>query len=322
MPLPMDTLPALPGKLTAIFNCPWTLAEKRNAGMIYAGTENIYPVQTVFENISSILASTGVPWETARERITRELLFWFEKSPTDFSATEAQTLPRDKISALALAQALAAKPDSAPLIVSAALLSPALATKLQGRAIAENFAVWVECEKFAQAYELRAESAAVFYQESPHGEWHVQTGTPTDLTRAPKTLNVAQLVFRSDKNLFAGALLNAGAGEFFATANGIEIHGKLCGNVPEDIPENAEIAVFLPPQILRISEMPQDECSFEIRNGGEIIFDGHFFYRDFYMGETKTTVCIAAQHRQDLETLDGFPAYAWFFPEDALGFLT
>lgn len=299
-----------------------------NAGgvpAIRAGTENVFPQKTIFENLAALPAAAGMPWETARERISREMKFWFG----DDSPATAARVPagRAELKTLALACALAAKNENAALLLPAELISDSesVRRKLRERARGENFAVIAETDDLHQAIRIGAETLAVFYADE-NGTPKMQTGTPAEIFSAPESLAVAKII-RGDRgnglfNLFSGTVLEAGAGQFFARLDGEEEHcvcGRLCGNVPDDIPAGTRIEIFLPPEIFHLDAFPPEENFFELESGGEIFFDGSLYFRRFAAKGKTRALRVASQFRQSLEIPEGGSLFAWFFPEDALG---
>lgn len=306
----------------------------RSAGAFPVADVDISPRKTVFENISAPLAAAGTQWEIARERIESELEFWFGKTN---AAEISQTLTEETDSRrVALAAACAAKPEGAPLVGSAEMLgSRALFGELRERAARGNFSVVVERASYLTARE--ADLLAFFPKENSDGEPDLSESivcSPQEAEAAPEALCVARgLRFAKfgetirPGNTFSGKILGAGAGEFFAELSpGTQIRGKLCGNAPEDVPEGTDIEIFLPPEIFHIDPFPPEENFFALEkfgegDAGEIFYDGHLFFRQFRTTDGHFVLSVAAQHRQSLEIPDGGTLYAWFFPEDAAGFI-
>lgn len=305
----------------------------RSAGAFPVADVDISPRKTVFENISAPLAAAGTPWEIARERITSELEFWFGKA----NANEISQMLTEETDSrrVALAAACAAKPEGAPLVGSEEMLgSRALFGELRERAARGNFSVVVERASYLTAH--KADLLAFFPKKNFVGEPDLSESivcTPKEAEAAPEALCVAHgLRFAKfgetilPDNTLSGKILGAGAGEFFAElSTGTQIRGKLCGNAPEYVPEGADIEIFLPPEIFHIDTFPPEENFFALEkfdegDAGEIFYDGHLFYRQF-KADGHFTLSVAAQHRQFLEIPDGGTLYAWFFPEDAVGFL-
>ncbi len=307
----------------------------RSTGAFPVADVDISPRKTVFENISAPLAATGTPWETARERIEYELEFWFGKTNV---AEISQTLTEETDSRrVAFAAACAAKPEGAPLVIGSEKMYAvkSLFGELRERAARGNFSVVVECASYLTARE--ADLLAFFPKDNSDCEPDLNESlvcTPGEAEAAPEALCVARGL-RLAKfgatihpgNTFSGEVLGAGAGEFFAElSSGTQIRGKLCGNAPEDVPEGAGIEIFLPPEIFHIDTFPPEENFFVLEkfgegDAGEIFYDGHLFFRQFRTTDGYFVLSVAAQHRQSLEIPDGGTLYAWFFPEDAVGFL-
>ena len=304
----------------------------RSAGGVVISENEILPRKSIFENIAAPLAATGTPWEIARERIERELDFWFGAKETP---GVPQTLAEDaEPLRVALAAALAAKPEGAPVIISGKNLSgkSPLLTALRERASQENFAVVIQNADYLTARE--ADWLAFMSRENESGEPEPRDFilcTPEEAERNPETLAVAKTLRRAKcgqsgfaDNTFDGQILDAGAGEFFAEIfAGTQIRGKLCGSVPdeENISEGTAAKIFLQPEVFHLDAFPPEENYFELCEGGEIFCDGHLYFREFKICGNETVLRVAALHRQSLEIPDGGTLYAWFFPEDALGFL-
>lgn len=315
------------------------------AGASVAALENVSPEKSIFENLAAPLVAAGISWENARARIAAELRFWFRNDAPETAAAGASAAPE----IVALARALVA-PRAAPVLVAPAfLLTPETASRLRSRAVSENFAVVVAAENFSQVSEFCASKISVFYKNENASDgqiFAVQSGSPADVFSAPAALSVAQKlrgVSAPSENVFDGTLVSAGAGEFLAETPLGQIHGRLCGATRALVPdaENApavgeKIRVFLPPEIFHIDAFPPEENFFAIADArSEIAFDGKLFRRNFSVtppvggdsvpDENSACVAVAAQFRQTLEILapasDAAPAaFAWFFPEDALGF--
>lgn len=291
---------------------------------VRAGMENVFPRKTVFENLAALPAAAGLPWETARERISREMKFWFgDDSPATAARVPAN---RAELKILALAGALAARSGDAALLLSAELISgsESVRRRLRERAVGENFALVAEADDLRQAVRIGAETVAVFCADE-NGAPRVRAGTPEEVFSDPGSLAAAKIVRGAgvgDANLFAGTVVEAGAGQFFARiASGEEICGKLCGSVPDSVPAGTPVDIFLPPEIFRLDAFPPEDNFFEIDSGGEIFFDGGRYFRNF-ASKSGARLSVASQFRQTLETPEGGGAFfAWFFPEDALGFL-
>lgn len=269
--------------------CRFSPAQWKNGNLIFITPENLSLEKTVFENISMPLAMAGTPWEIARERILAELRFWFgERDAETFSPLRANELSLEERSRLLLACACAANRHERAVAVSeSAALSDKLFKMLKSRAEQEAFSLVLENPP--ANYFLQADEIIVSGESVP--------------------------------NLFIGKILGAGAGEFFAeTPSGTQIHGKLCGVLPDEIPEGSDVNIFLPPEILRIDAFPPEENFFELDEGGEIFFDGHLHFREFKLRGNAAVLRAAATQRQSLETAGDDTPYAWFFPEDALGF--
>ncbi len=336
-PLPapfFEKIFAARGKIIALPSTGLPPRTWRNAGAFPVSDIAPAPHKTVFENVSVPLAATGTPWEIARERIAYELEFWFgEISGRELPQTRTEETDSLRV---ALAAACAAKPAGTPLVLSeksGALR--ALFGKLRERASRDGFTVIVEYADYLSA--KQSDLLAFFPGKTEDGFPDLRESivcTPDEAENAPEALCVARdlrvskfggMVF--DSNTFPGKILGAGAGEFFAElSSGTQIHGKLCGNAPEEIPEGADTEIFLPPEIFRTDVFPPEENFFELGkiddgNTGEIFYDGHLFYRQFRTADKHFVVRIAAQHRQSLEIPDGGSLYAWFFPEDATGFV-
>lgn len=269
--------------------CRFSPSQWKNGNLIFITPENLSLEKTVFENLSMPLAMEGTPWEIARKRIFAELRFWFgEKDAETFSPVRANELSLEERSRLLLACACAANLHAHAVAVSESVsLSDKLFKMLKSRAEHDAFSLVLEnppADYFLQADEIFISGAGI-------------------------------------PNLFIGKILGTGAGEFFAeTPSGTQIHGKLCGTLPEEIPEGADVNIFLPPEILRIDAFPPEENFFELGEGGEIFFDGHLHFREFKLRGNAAVLRAAATQRQSLETADTGTPYAWFFPEDALGF--
>lgn len=307
----------------------------RGAGAFPVADVDISPQKTVFENISAPLAAAGTPWKIARERIESELEFWFGKTNTaEISQTRTEETDSRRV---ALAAACAAKPEGAPLVIVSGKMSAmkSLLGELRERAARGNFSVVVECASYLTACE--ADLLAFFPKENSVGEPDLSESivcTPQEAEAAPEALCVARRLRLAKfgatilpDNTFSGKVLGAGAGEFFAElSSGTQIRGKLCGNTPEDVPEGTDIEIFLPPEIFHIDAFPPEENFFALEkfdegDAGEIFYDGHLFYRQFKTTDGYFVLSVAAQHRQTLEIPDGGTLYAWFFPEDAAGFI-
>ena len=324
------------------------------AGASVAALENVSPEKSIFENLAAPLAAAGISWENARARIAAELRFWFGNDAPETAAAGASAAPE----IVALARALVASSAAPVLVAPAFLLTPETASRLRSRAVSENFAVVVAAENFSQASEFCASKISVFYKNENVSDgqiFAVQNGAPADVFSAPAALSVAQklhCVSASSENVFDGTLVSAGAGEFLAETPLGQIHGRFCGASRPLVPdaENApavgeKIRVFLPPEIFHIDAFPPEENFFAIAGArSEISFDGKLFRRIFSVtppvagdsvpdensaapanAENSACVAVAAQFRQTLEILapasDAAPAaFAWFFPEDALGF--
>lgn len=313
----LSSLFARHGQAILLLSDGISLAEWLAVGAHSVAGTPVSPTKSVFENLIAPLAASGIPWETAQECIAQAHHFWELGDTIDaLNRPAAGTLvERQK---LALAAALSAKPAGAALVISACELSPSLTAKLRARAIAESFAVIIEGLHPADAYRLGVDAVAVFCEINGHEK--IRICAPDDLFLSPETLAVAQKIHAFCGNTFSGKLINAGAGEFFAEALGKKIQGKLCGITDEaDIPVESTITLFFPPTIFRIDAFPPEENFFEIENGGAISFDGQLFKRTFRVKDTNATLCVASQHRQSLELPKGSSLYAWFFPEDALG---
>lgn len=283
------------GKTVAV-GCKLSPLSWKDAGMIFAGSENLVFGETIFENISTPLALAGTPWEIARGRIEAEIFHWFgEKNTATFSSRTAEMLSSEERSRLVLARACAANIHSVPVVVSENFpLSGALFKALAKRAQSEGFSLVLENP--SAEYFLRADKVFVFGAEP--------------------------------RNLFFGKILGAGAGEFFAKISPeIQIHGKLGENAEENILEGTEIQIFLPPEIFRLDAFPPEENFFELEKpgegqSGEIFCDGRLFFRDFKIKNSGAALRVASLHRQTLEIPEGGGLFAWFFPEDAIGTLT
>jgi len=316
-----------------------TVAQAERAISV-AALENISPEKSIFENLAAPLIATGTPWEIAHAKISAEMQFWFGQNSPEIAHTPASAAPKT----IALARALLARKNEKSLLAPAFLLDAGTLNRLRERAAAENFSIFVFCENFAQTKGFGAAQLCVFYKKSngrtateDKENFDTQIGSPDEIFANPATLSVAQKLHASSKNVFAGTLLGTGAGEFFAGTSAGQIHGRICGNFSENADEissergNEKIEIFLPPEIFHIDAFPPEENFFAIENGGEIFFDGKFFLREFFIksGSEPTVdgnaqkIVIASQFRQTLEIStsdDG--AFAWFFPEDALGFLS
>lgn len=315
------------GEITgALGDAPFPLETARELGAQIARSENLVPEKSVFENVSAPLAAAGTPWETARERIGSELRFWFEKfgGEEEISALAAGTLPRELRARLPLARALAAKNPGAPLVLAETLpeISPEVFAMLKARAREEGFAVALESTR---REELSAADLLAFF---PSEDAHARPALCTlrEAESAPDSLFVAKSLracrFGTDADalVLSGAVVGAGAGEFLAEAAGTEIHGRLCGNAPDDVPAGTPIDIFLPPEIFRLDAFPPEENFFALAGGGEILSAGALFRRRFLRADGAGTLDVAALHRQSLEIPEGASLFAWFFPEDALGF--
>ena len=326
---------AASGKIVAIPAQHLPRKIRQNSGAIIVSELNLSPQKTVFENISAPLAATGTPWETARERIARELSFWFPgKDHAEISripATETDLLR------LALATACAAKPAQTPLILSGSQSGfHAIFGELRERAEKEHFAVIIESANYLTARE--ADRLVFFPKSDDAGNPDLSESiicSPLEAETSPEALCVVQFLrlaklggTKFGDNIFSGKLLGSGAGEFFAELpSGTQIHGKLCGEATEVIPENTTVEIFLPPEIFHLDVFPPEENFFELQkvdndNTGKIFYDGRLYYRKFKTADGDLALNVAAQHRQSLEIPEGSPLYAWFFPEDAPGFPT
>lgn len=345
----LEALLELRGKIVFTVGADLSPALRRERGAEIVRAENLELRENVFGNVSETLAAAGTPWDAARERIARELRFWFdlpdESAADAFSATPAENLDAATRARLAFARALAAKPAGAPLAVAPSVpaLDPQIFVALKTRAEAENFSVFVAD---APHENFRDADLLAFFAGTPdEASANVPAAadavpadagppvlcTPREAFFAPETLPVAQrahfLKSASRRgefcfaNVVSGTVLGAGAGEFLATVPAGEIHGRLCGNVPEPVPENARIDVFLAPEIFHLDAFPPEENFFEVDSGEEIFFDGALFLRRFATKDGTRALLVAAQHRQSLEIPEGGSLFAWFFPEDALGFL-
>lgn len=301
----------------------------RAENFTFAGTENFAPGKTFFEMLAAPLASAGTPWESARERISRELKFWFGDDSPALSGRVAGTFDEAAQAKISLARALAAKPDRAPLAVSAVFLSREIFGKLRERARSENFAA-VVCGKILPPNVFDFDALAIFGNGNSDGKIPLQTGAPEEIFRDPANLGVARKIFASNAfgensgNVFSGKILGAGAGEFLAECAGKEIHGRLCGNAAErDFDAETPIEIFVRAESCRIDAIPPEENFFEIsadEKHAEIVFDGRIFSRGFQLAGDAGTLRAAATSRQALEIPAGDAAFLWFFPEDALGF--
>ena len=327
-----EKLLAARGKIAAAPFAEFSPAAWKSAGAVFADGCGVALGTSVFENVSAPLAAAGTPWDAARERIARELAFWFGSE--EFSAVPAENLSAEQRTRLALARAFAGKPAGAPLAVAGTLphLAP-LTDALKIRAKKENIAVVVETapEKIFRAADL----LAFFPDTSEAASGGVPAFcSPQEAESAPPTL-FAAVQFRSAKlggepdrnalrgNVFSGKILGTGAGEFFAELHGgAQIRGRLCGNAAgEDVPAETEIDVFLPPEIFRADAFPPEENFFELESGGEIFSAGALHFRRFATKGEAFAPLVASQFRQALEIPVGGALFAWFFPEDALGFL-
>lgn len=306
---------------------------RQSSGAVIVSELNISPQKTVFENISAPLAATGTPWEAAREIIARELNFWFPgKDHAEISRIPAAGTD---LLRLALATACAAKPTRAPLILSGSQRGlHTIFGELRERAGKEHFAVVIESAKYLAARE--ADLLVFFPKSDDAGNPDLSKSivcTPHEAETSPEALSVVRTLRLAKlgdagpgDNIFSGKILGAGAGEFFAELSaGTQIHGKLCGNATESIPENTTVEIFLPPEIFHLDVFPPEENFFELQkvdddNAGKIFYDGRLYYRQFKTTGGDFVLNVAAQHRQSLEIPEGGTLYAWFFPEDAPGF--
>ena len=316
------------GEITgALGDAPFPLETARKLGAEIACSEKIIPEKSVFENVSAPLAAAGMPWEAARERIGRELRFWFGKFGDEehISALAAGTLPRELRARLPLARAIAAKDPDAPLVLTETLpeISPEIFAMLKARAREDGFAVALERTR---REELSAADFLAFFPEENENASPALC-TLREAESAPESLFVSRSLracrFGTDAAplVLSGTTVGAGAGEFLADVAGTQIHGKLCGNAPDDdVPEGTPIDVFLPPEIFRLDAFPPEENFFALADGGEILSGGALFHRSFRRADGAGTLTVAALHRQSLEIPEGASFFAWFFPEDALGF--
>jgi len=315
-------------------------AELVESSISVAALENISPKKSIFENLAAPLIATGTPWEIAHAKISAEMRFWFGQNSPEIANAPASAAPK----IIALARALLARKNETALLVPAFLFDAETLNRLRERATAENFSIFVFCENFVQTKTFGATQLCVFYKKSNTGtnpedeeNFDAQIGSPDEIFANPATLAVAQKLHASAKNVLAGTLLGTGAGEFFAGTRAGQIHGRICGIFSENADEissgcgNEKIEIFLPPEIFHIDAFPPEENFFAIENGGKIFFDGKFFLREFFIKSGNETVSggnaekivLASQFRQTLEisATDG-EAFAWFFPDDALGFLS
>lgn len=301
-----------------------------------AALENVAPQKSIFENLAAPLVAAGTPWETAQEKIFSEMQFWFGENSPEIANARASAA----VKSVAIARALlAALQGSRVLLVPAFLLDTESLARLQERAAKELFTVIVLSENFAQVKAFGAKRLLVFYkkqaQSSPNENdeiFSVQTGTPDEVFANPATLAVAQKLHNFSGNVFTGTLCGFGAGEFFAETSAGQIHGKLCDNFQQNSDDSCAndgnvIKIFLPLEIFHIDIIPPEENFFTLETGGEISFDGHLFRREFSIKSTNETdtpvrLVVASQFRQTLDVPANEPdVFAWFFPEDALGFL-
>lgn len=322
------------GKITGTLgdaSFPRTLAYE--LGARFAEAENLAPERSVFENVSAPLAAAGTPWEIARERIEREIHFWFGNANTEHLAGTFDCAARTRI---ALARAFAEElPAGTPLVLSetSSELEAEIFLRLKKRAEEENFAVVFER---ANRENLTAFDALAFFPETEtaanaDNNARAALCTLREAESAPESLFVARSLrrcrigacgndARREAEVLRGNVIGAGAGEFLAEIAGTEIHGKLCGDSAEDVPAGTPIDIFLPPEIFRLDALPPEENAFALADGGEIFFDGELFFRRFRLENGAETLNVAAQHRQSLESPEGAPLFAWCFPEDVIGF--
>ena len=97
--------------------------------------------------------------------------------------------------------------------------------------------------------------------------------------------------------------------------------GATLKKVAADVPAESGIEVFLPPEIFRADAFPPEENFFELESGSEIFSAGALHFRRFATKGEAFAPLVASQFRQALEIPVGGALFAWFFPEDALGFL-
>lgn len=327
-----EKLLAARGKIVAAPFAEFSPAAWKSAGAVFADGSGVASETSVFENVSAPLAAAGTPWDAARERIAREVAFWFGSE--EFSAVPAGNLSAARRTRLALARAFAGKPTRAPLAVAGTLphLAPLLGA-LKIRAQEENIAVVVENapEKIFRTADLLA-----FFPDTSEAANGGAPAfcSPQEAESAPPAL-FAAMQFRRAKlggamsrdalrgNVFPGKVLGTGAGEFFAELpGGTQIRGRLCGNAAAaDVPAGSGIEVFLPPEIFRADAFPPEENFFELESGEEIFSAGALHFRRFATKGEAFAPLVASQFRQALEIPVGGALFAWFFPEDALGFL-
>ncbi len=320
------------GKITGTLGdapFPRTLAYELGARFVEA--ENLSPERSVFENVSAPLAAAGTPWEIARERIEREIHFWFGNAIAEHLAGTLDCAARTRI---ALARSFAEElPAGTPLVLSetSSKLEAEIFLRLKKRAEEENFAVVFDR---ANRENLAALDALAFLpktETSANADARAVLCTLREAESAPESIFVARALrdcrigacwndARREADTLRGNVLGAGAGEFLAEVAGTEIHGKLCGEAAEDVPAGTPIDIFLPPEIFRLDAIPPEENAFALADGSEIFFDGELFFRRFRLENGAGTLNVAAQHRQSLESPEGAPLFAWYFPEDAIGF--
>ena len=196
-----EKLLAARGKIAAAPFAEFSPAAWKSAGAVFADGCGVALGTSVFENVSAPLAAAGTPWDAARERIARELAFWFGSE--EFSAVPAENLSAEQRTRLALARAFAGKPAGAPLAVAGTLphLAP-LTDALKIRAKKENIAVVVENapEKIFRAADL----LAFFPDSSEAASGGVPAFcSPQEAESAPPTL-FAAVQFRSARTPCAG----------------------------------------------------------------------------------------------------------------------
>lgn len=151
---------------------------------------------------------------------------------------------------------------------------------------------------FARIYGVRAEPVGVTPVAAP----------------VPKPAPVPAVF--SETNRLAGKTIRAGAFEFLAETPLGEVRGRLAD--PEREPQDgALLSISIPAKCIRIDDMPPEENAFAGRIESYVSVGGRFELR--FSTDSGVVLNILADEAPPSCAPDE-SVYAWFFPEDAVGF--
>lgn len=153
---------------------------------------------------------------------------------------------------------------------------------------------------FARIYGVRAEPVEAAPVAAP-----VPTPAPAPVRAA-----------FSETNRLAGKTIRAGAFEFLAETPLGEVRGRLAD--PEREPQDgALLSISIPAKCIRIDETPPEENGFAGRVESCVPAGGRFELR-FSTDSGVVLNILADEEPPSCEPDES--VYAWFFPEDAVGF--